>query len=316
MTEQYLNSQNKATLIGLVLTLNTDLENYKSGPLKSSDVEKKVLELAKQVTDVKAQEADRRRQHEEALVKLDNDKELAKRKLELEFESSRGISEDSLAGTYKDLEERSKINIDDLSFGLKKAEIEVDQKLEAVNAKLVEAETSFEEKKASITKETEDLKAKAIAEKTAIAVAHTREMEEIGYNNKIALRDENLGAATKIAAKHNAIIIDNDELEALKAVESINEETIKSAVGKAEGIMSSRMKREHEMAFKDAENKATLDKSLLEKDKEYLQKNLTDAQARILELTAQIKEFPNQLKAAVEAAKADISISQDATGKK
>ena len=122
-TEQQLNSMNKTVLVGLALELGMQLTSLQSGPLKGSDVEKTMLDLARQAANIKSNDKAREEQHQLALAKIESDKELAIKKIELEFADSKGLDAAALETAYKTIEAKSKLAIEDLSFGLKKAEI-------------------------------------------------------------------------------------------------------------------------------------------------------------------------------------------------
>lgn len=314
-TDAQLNQKTKADLAALASDLQIQLASAQSGPLKSSDIEKKLLDLKRQA-DVVADNAKKRDQdHQIELTKIANAHELAIKKLELEYDSEEGLDAASLSKLYDDLAAKAAKSMDDLSFGLKQAEIETQVKIDALNEKLEAVKATYEEQSTALDEKLEAAKGKVAAEIATIQLNHTRTIEETQYKNKIALRDENLKAASDIAATQDKVLVDKSELADLKDFKAADEKAVQvliaaevkkaqSDVYAQEGGKLSKLKSESDTSI-----------ALLTKDKEYLTNSLADANTRIAELTAQIKDFPAQIAKAVEAAKANISVNQDAQKK-
>src|SRR6478736_2389984 len=90
-TESQINGMNKTNLVALTLEVFKQLESAQSGPLKASDVEKKMLDLARQATNVQDNAVRREQEHKEALAKIEADLKLEKAKLELQYKSEEGV---------------------------------------------------------------------------------------------------------------------------------------------------------------------------------------------------------------------------------
>ncbi len=315
LTEAQLNKKSKTDLVTLALDIQEQLESAQSGPLKSSDIEKKLLDLKRQA-DVVADNAKKRDQeHKTELAKIANAHELAIKKLELDYKSDEGVDAVNLSKTYDDLAAKAKKSMEDLSFGLKKVEIETQEKVDKLNEKLTKVTEQYETEVTAQAEKLEAAKQRTAAEIATIQLNHTRTVEDTQYKNKIALRDENIAAAEQIAATQGKVLIDSTELAELKEFKGADEKTVAAQIAAAvntakqevyasEGGKLSKLKSETETTI-----------ALLTKDKEYNTAALADANSRIAELVAQIKEFPTQLAEAVKAAKADITVNQDAQKK-
>lgn len=310
-TEQQLNAMNKTNLVAFALELGIQLASFQSGPLKGSDVEKTMLDLARQAANIKSNDATREQAHELALAKIEADKELAIKKLNLEFADTKGLDAAALKDAYADIEAKSKLAIEDLSFGLQKAELENKAKIEELNEKLdaakSEYETAINELKANLA----SAKESTTAELAELNTNHKRDMEQAGYDNKIALRDLNLKAAETIAGKFNKVVVDETTFKALEEAKAADEESINaqidSAVSSAKATVYASEGAKLTSYKAEAEGKI----ALLSNDKEYLTKTISSLETRVAELQAQITKFPEQLKEAVAAAKADVTINQD-----
>ncbi len=310
-TEAQLNKENKTTLTELVLELQQQLVSATSGPLKSSDVEKKLLDLARQATSVQDNAIRREQQHEEAMKQLNNDLELAKAKLEFDFKSSEGKEAFALGDLYKALEEKANVAKDDLSFGLKQAEIDTQAKIDELNDQLEGVKAQYEAEVKGLEEYLESVRETTGAEVTKIKTDHTRIVEQLKYDNSIAIRDENLGVASSIAAKHGSVVVGKSEYESLKAFEGSDSDTIAAQIEVAEKKARSEVYATEGTKYAKLQNESNNTISLLEKDKDYLAKSVGQLNARIEELQDQIKLFPGQLKEAVAASKADITVQQD-----
>lgn len=310
-TDAQLNTKTKPQLVELSAELQNQLLSAQSGPLKSSDIEKKILDLKRQA-DVVADNAIKREQtHKEALAKINSDTQLAKQKLELEFKSEEGNEAVNLKKVYEELEAAAIKSMDDLSFGLKQAEIDTQVKVDDLNEKLATVVEQYDLEVESWKEKVVLAKESAQNEITSLGVSHKREIEQTRYENKIALRDENLEAAEKIAKIHDKTLIDIDELEAYEEAEKVEEAEIKALVEEAVKAAKSEVFAAEGAKFGKLSADSKSEIALLTKDKEYLTNSLLDANKRIAELTLQIKDFPAQIATAVEAAKSNIAVNQD-----
>lgn len=310
-TEAQLNGMNKTNLVALALELGIQLSSLQSGPLKGSDVEKTMLDLARQAANIKSNDEARKEAHETAVAKIKADTELALKKLELDYADTNGLDASALAQAYKTIEEKSKLAIEDLSFGLQKAEVETKAKIEELDEKLTEAKLSYEKSIEDLKQRLENATAKTNLEVETLNLNHKRVMEQTAYDNKIALRDENLEAADKIAATHGKIVVDDEAYQELVSKEATSEEDIKSRVDAAVKAAESKLYAETGSKYAGLKSSTDSQIALLENDKKYLSATIGTLEERVAELSAQIKLFPEQLKEAVAAAKADVTINQD-----
>ena len=315
-TEQQLNALNKTALVGLALELGIQVASFQAGPLKGSDVEKTMLDLARQAANIKSNDTARAQAHELALAKIDSDKELAIKKLELEFADSTGLDAAALNAAYKSIEEKSKLAIEDLSFGLQKAELANKAAIEELEEKLTEAKDRYKTAVEDLQSKLDSARETTTAEINTLNINHKRDMEQAGYDNKIALRDENLKAAEAIAGKHNKVVVDSTEFTALKEQKAAEEEAINAQIDTA--VSSAKATVYASEGAKLSALKASTDGeiALLKKDKEYLTAEVASLNARLADALDQIKALPGQIKDAVAAGKADISVNQDAAGKR
>lgn len=310
-TEQQLNAMNKTSLVSLAIELGLQLVSFQLGPLKGSDVEKTMLDLARQAANIKSNDDARQKAHVEALAKIEADKAIAIKKMELEFADSRGLEAAALEEAYKTIEEKSKLAIEELSFGLKKAEIENEQAIEKLQDELKVAKEKYSE----ALKESETAYNTAVnkmnTELAKLQQDHTREMEQVQYDNKIALRDEKLSSAETIAKLFNKVLIDASELAELQAEKTGDEASITATIEAAVKAATSEVYAKEGAKYNALKSSSESEIALLQKDKEYLSATITSLQLRIVSMDNQITAFPGQLKDAVEAAKADVTINQD-----
>lgn len=310
-TESQLNGMNKTSLVALTLEVFKQLQSAESGPLKASDVEKKMLDLARQATNVQDNAVKREQEHKEALAKIQSDLKLAVAKLELEYKSEEGIEPKALTQMYKDLEAQAKAAADDLTFGLKQAEVETQAKIEELQEKLTAAQAAYQAEIEAWVLKVSTAKAESTSEIEGIKKAHERALEDLKYKNKIILRDEDLSALTEVAKVLGRTVIVDAELADLKAFKAEEEASVTAKIE-----LAVKQAKSEVFATKGAELsalKSSTDSSiaLLTKDKEYLTKEVDNLNTRIKSLEAQISAFPGQLKDAVEASKADVTINQD-----
>jgi hypothetical protein len=310
-TEAQLNSKNKSQLVELAAELQLRLAAYQNGPLSSSQIERALLDLARQAQTVKDNAVKREQEHTKALQELQNQFDLAKRKMELDFVSEEGTEALNLEKLFADLEKRAQVAADDLSFGLKKAEIENQEKIDALNARLDQIVAENEEKIAASNARVEETRVKSGEEIAKLALEHSRKMEQTRYDNGIALRDENLKAAEKIATIYEKVLVDAKEYTTLKDFKATEAKDVQAQIeaavkaAKSEVFASEGSKISSLKAEKDAKI------ALLEKDVDYLKGTISTQEALIAELKEQIKAFPGQLAKAVEAAKSEVTVNQD-----
>lgn len=316
VSEAKMNSMNKGELVAYCSTLQERLEAASSGPMTSSEIERRNLDLQKQVIAVREAADAREAAHEEKLAQIAADKEVSIKKLELEYNSGQGVDAEGLSQMYTELEQKAKKAMESLAFGLKEAEVEARAKLDEIEAKVSksegEAEVKISEASASIKSAVED--SKNVIEK--IKVNHERQVEQIQYNNTIAIRDENLKVATEIATKHSRVIVFKSEYDELADHKTIDEHEIEALVKEAVDIKSREIYASEGSKLGTLKAETSQKIALLENDKTYLTEQVTQFKERVSSLEEQVKSHPDKIAAAVAAAKADIVVNQDAAGKR
>lgn len=316
VSEAKMNSMNKGELVAYCSTLQERLEAASSGPMTSSEIERRNLDLQKQVIAVREAADAREAAHEEKLAQIAADKEVSIKKLELEYNSGQGVDAEGLSQMYTELEQKAKKAMESLAFGLKEAEVEAKVKLDEIEAKISKAESEAEvklsEASASIKNAVEE--SKNVIEK--IKVNHERQVEQISYNNTISIRDENLKVATEIATKHSRVIILKSEYDELVDHKTIDEHEIEALVKEAVDTKSREIYASEGAKLGTLKAETSQKIALLENDKTYLTEQVTQFKERVSSLEEQVKSHPDKIAAAVAAAKADIVVNQDAAGKR
>lgn len=310
-----LESMNKTQLVELTNTLSAKVEAAEGKPLTSSELEKRMLDLTEKVISVKSESEQAKRDYDEKVLALNIAKEKELKKLELEFNSSEGKSAVELAELFEELENRSEKAKSDLSYGLKEAEILYKDKLTAINATLEEAKAKAESEISELKEKVETTKTSAKEEIAKIKVDHDRQVEQINYDNKIAIRDNKIEAATKIAKEYGSEIISSAELKELKETTKAEEEEIQSRIDSAVSEAQSKEIAKANSKYKDLESTTSNKIALLENDKTHLNNTVTSQLARIADLEERLKDVPSQIAKAVEAAKSNVSVSQTGSGK-
>lgn len=321
-TDSQIKSANKDNLTAMALDMKNTIESLKSQPMTSGAVERRLLDLSEKASTVKAQEEENARQHQVKLKEIENEAELAKKKLELEYDSKRGLSVEQLNEQYKEIDSAVEKAKDNLDLDLKKKEIEFSEKttalVEKYDALKVELEAKYEtikEYNETATKkilEIDSLKIeKSNADVARIKIENEREVEELDYDHKIALRDKNLTLAEEIAKQTGNTIIDTKKLQVLESYKEDSEANvtakIETAVKEAESKLHSRYNGEASKAKSESELKV----QLLEKDKQYLTNENNSLKERIDALQAELAKVPGQIKDAVASARSEINVNQD-----
>lgn len=314
-TEANLNAMRKDDLVSVALKLSNELDEINSGPLTADAVKSKLLALKKEAILSKERREANEQQYLLQVQKLEEESERAKAELELKYKASNGVEEDKLENLFKALEARAKDQEKDLSFGLEEAEVEASIKLSEINKKVSDAEEKLEkaeeESEEGISSLSDEFKAKI----SKIKTDHAREVEQLTYDNKIALRDKNSKYLNDAAEALGMVVVksaDYTELKEFKAQEEeAVEEAITSAVAKAKSEVYASEGAKLSKTTSDFSSKV----ALLENDKKHLEASLTNANARINDLEARLKDVPAQIATAVASARSEVTVNQD-TNKK
>lgn len=314
-TEAQLNSMTKTQIIENTLKLSAKLEQVSSGPVTADVVKSEYLNLKKEGASIAERRQKSTQEHEIALAKIESDNERAIAELELKYQSTSSFEKEELDAAYEELEAKSLKAIEDLSFGLEQAENEANVKLSLINEKAIKAQQEYDELEASLVEKEASLKSASSYQNEVIKANHVRVMEQLDYDNKIALRDENMNFINKAADKLGKIVADKEEFERLSEFVKTDKETIDeivrvevseatSKLHAAKGSEISKMKSEYESKI-----------ALLENDKGHLVESNRSQSSRIEALEQRLKDVPSQIAEAVKAAQSSVTVNQD-TNKK
>lgn len=314
-TKANLDSMNKGQVVEVALSLAAQVEAASGAPLTSAELEKRLLDLSTLATTVKSNDEKASQAHAERMAKITADYQKEIKTLELQYESSASLSVKDLNDAYNEIKAKAEEAISNLSYGLKEAEIAANGKLEVISSKVEEAEAKYAEVSAGIKEAISNEMAEKVAEISKIKVDHTRKLEQIEYDNGIAIRDVNEKAATKIASTLGKELISSEDLKSLKEERKLSEdefmEAISSAVSASEAKIYSIEKAKYSKL--ESESKSTI--ALLENDKKHLTETVSSQNDRIADLEERLKDVPAQIANAVSAAKANVSVSQTGSGK-
>lgn len=316
VSEAKLNQMNKNDLVSMCSQLQDRIEAATAGPMTSAEIERTVLSLQKQVIEVREVAQTRKAAHEETLARIDADKVVSLKKLELEYSSGQGLDAEKLNEIYEELERKAEKAIEALTFKLKEAEVDATAKLGEIEAKVSRAEAEAQEKilesSTAVRKAADDSKSSV----DQIKINHSRKVEQLEYDNAIALRDENLEVAEKIASKHNKVIVPASEYDSLKEHKEMDEKEVHVMIDTAVRAKSSEIYATEGTKFGVLKAETTQKIAILENDKKYLLEQVDSLKERVTSLETQVKDHPDKITAAVAASKADITVNQDAAGKR
>jgi hypothetical protein len=314
-TEAQLNGMTKAQIIDATLKLTSRVESLSSGPVTADTIKAAYLSLKKEGADIAERRQNSQQAHKEALAEIEANKLKAIAEMELKYNSADGQDAKELDKLYADLEARSMKAIKDLTFGLEKAENDAAVELSKLAEKTEKAQAKYDELVKDLTAKEKSLMDAYIADTDAKTVAHRRKMEQLQYDNAIALRDGNIEFMEKLASSLGMEVIDSEELEGLKEFKKTDSDAINEIV-KVEVAEASQKIYAAEGAKASALKYASETKiALLENDKKHLEAAVSSQANRIVELEARLKEVPNQIAAAVQAAQSSVTVNQDAVKK-
>lgn len=314
-TESQLNSMNKGQVVNAALNAISKLEALSKGPLTADMVKAEVLNLKQRATELQHARASAQEAHILAIADLNNAHQKEITALKLKYESQDGLEGKEIDDLYKALEDRAKKAEDDLTFGLEKAENEANIKLAEIKKRVDEAEEKATE---AITKSAEKVKKNNelfLDQLDDMETKHQRNVEQKTYEQKKALRDMDMKFVEEAAKEADLVVYEKEYVDGLKdeAAEAIKDtqgkidKAVKEATSKVyatEGAKFNKLKNE-------SENKI----ALLENDNKHYQATLTATEKRVMDLESKLALVPSQIKEAVEAAKAAVTVNQDAAKK-
>lgn len=314
-TESVLNGLRKDQVIDIALKLTNKIANYESGPITADSIKAAYLELKKEGIDIGERREKSKTEFNLAIAKINADKEKQIAELELKYGSNDGKDAKELDKLYKELEEKSLKAIKDLTFGLEKAENDTNIEIAKLQAKMEVVQKQHDELIADLDKKTKEAESKYKENIDNMQNKHIRDVEQLNYDNAIALRDENKKFIDEAAKKLSSVVVneaDYKELVDFKAdttrdyTETLEKEinAAKSAVYASEGAKFNNVKVTYEK-----------DIALLQNDKLHLTNTVKSQEDRIKDLELRLKDVPSQIAEAVKSSRADITVNQDSNKK-
>jgi len=314
-TEAQLKGMTKDQIIDTTLKLSDKVESLSSGPITADTIKAAYLNLKKEGADIAERRQNSQQAHKEALAEIEANKVKAIAEMQLKFSSTDGQDAKELEKLYSDLEAKSVKAIKDLTFGLEKAENDAAVELAKLTEKIEKAQAKYDDLVKDLTAKEKVLVDAYIADTDAKTVAHKRKMEQLQYDNSIALRDGNIEFMEKLATSVGMELINSEELEVLKEFKKTDADAI-SEIVKVEVSEASQKIYASEGAKASALKFASESKiALLENDKKHLESSVLAQATRITELEARLKDVPSQIAAAVQAAQSSVTVNQDAVKK-
>lgn len=311
-TKPQLEGLRKDLLVETALELQQQLEAASGKALTPGAVQKRLLDLTEKALVVKADSDREKNLFELKLAEIESEKELSIEKLTLEYKSNLGKSPEELIKAFSDLEDKAEKAIKDLTYGLEVAEIESEEKLAVILEKEKEAKLKYEEFIAANAEKLAKSTAETQSKIQAVKDSHDRDLEQLVYDNKIAIRDEKLPVAKKIAELYSQELIDSSSLKDLKEFKKMNEEEVAKLVATSVEDAVSAIKSSSEAKIKAIESATANKIALLENDNRHYQLSIVEKDARIKDVEDRLKLVPAQISAAVEAAKTSTVVNQTA----
>lgn len=314
-TEAQLNSMTKTQIIENTLKLSAKLEQVSSGPVTADVIKAEYLSLKREGASIAERRQKSKENHELAIARIEAENERAIAELELKFNSEESNDKDQLEKDYEALEAKSLKAIKDLSFGLEEAENKAKVELAKITEATVAAQENFDTLEENLSLRLKELRDKHAVDLVKIEQDQKRLIEQTQYDNKIALRDENLKFIDNAAERLGKVVVDANEFKELEefvktdneAVAEIVKVEVSEATSKvhaAKGAEISKMKSEYESKI-----------ALLENDKGHLVASVSSQASRIEALEQRLKDVPSQIAEAVKAAQSSVTVNQD-TNKK
>lgn len=321
-TDSQIKSANKENLTTMALDMKNTIEALKSQPMTSGAVERRLLDISEKANKIQAEEEESKRQHDLEKKRIENEASLSIKKLELEYNSKRGLTIEQVNAQYKEIEEAVKKAKDNLDLGLKKKEIEISEQTTTLIEKYDVLKAELEAKHEVLKKETQEKTEKIVEDSqnrifkanedvAKVKQENERTLEELAYDHKIAIRDKNLELANTIAKETGNTIINTKELEVIKAYKEDSEANVTNKIETAVKDAESKLHAKYNGEASKAKAESELKVQLLEKDKEYLTNENKSLKDRIESLQDELAKVPGQIKEAVAASRAEINVNQD-----
>lgn len=314
-SQKELNSMNKTSLVELATNQQDQIESMQTGPLTAAQLEKDMLIISRNATKLQENIEKNKLEFQEKMKQMDNDFQLAKQKLELEYSSTEGIEATSANDALNQLLENVEKAKEDLTFGLRKAEVDhkekIDQLIEEYTSKETELKTKLETLQESYDKLEQSYKEK----KEALQQSHERENEDLEYKHTIAIRDKNLDMAEKVAKTYKKVVVDESEFKAASEFKRASTEEFNTAVDEA--VKNSSAKIYAETGAKFSSEKASLNNeiNILKERNKFYEERMAEYKTQIETMSEQIKNIPAQIANAVEASKSTTVVNNESAKK-
>lgn len=304
VTKGSLDKLTKDRLVIEVLALNATLETLSTQPLTGSQVVKQQLSLAEKAT-----------QAEVTIAELQKEKELALETLEKEFEIKQTATLEDVTAAYAKLQVKIKDSKVASVSSLTKVEAETAEKIEIVIAGLGKAKEEATEKVAALEAQVTSVRESSEHERASINKENDREIEDLEYDHKVAVKQLNTTYAHNLAKGLGQSLVNTAELKDLQNLEAVNADTIKDAVAAEKGKLTGILKAQHDSATKDLTHGYEMQLNTLGTEKTALENALSTAALRIATLETQVNNIPAVIKDSLTAAKADISVTNESAKK-
>lgn len=314
-TEAQLNGKNKSQVVAIALNVIASLDSIANAPATPNAVKGAMINLKREIGLSKERTTISNNDFKLAKARLEEDNKRAIAELELKYASSTGEDQAKLLESFKALEERVGKAKADLTFGLEVAQNDLNDKMEEINGQLAKAKENHDNTLEGYKETSKLAKDNTIAEIKSIETTHGRKVEQLLYDNGLAIRDKNEEYLEDACKKLSLSTVGIEELQALKDFEATDEKDIISRIGEAESDARAKVHQSEGAKYGSLKSSSDNNASLAALTIKNLEGNLSAANSRITDLEGRLKDVPAQIASAVEAAKSSVTVSQDA-GKK
>jgi hypothetical protein len=157
---------------------------------------------------------------------------------------------------------------DNFAYQLQEKEIEHDDRRKEKDAQLAEYTVTIDERKAQLEAELE-----------AKRVAQQREIEQLEYEHKVAIREKRYDVATRIANEQNKQLVDTAQFKELQMIKRANDEDLANVAHTTELQVTQRLTDAHTVVLKELKAANTLEVAMLRKDIESALKQVEQVKA-------------------------------------
>ena len=295
---------NKAELCDLVMELEGQVASATSGPLTTSGLISRKLQLAETAENAEVRVAQIRADKEEAIAAINVSSDAKEA-------SVLGAVRDEYNGIKKDVTSFEKATESEIA----ELEAKATERKEAIAERIEKAEISAMETIGELSDKVLEAENAAHDEVKKIKLDHARDLDQVQFENKKAIRDGNEKHVTDVATELGLTFVNSDELTELKALVADKEDKTAAEVGKAVGMANAKAKADAEKAATKAEFESKLKLNALETALEAAKVQALSDKATITSLSDQVAKIPEMMEKIAAASQSAITVSQDA-GKK